>query len=81
MRRSSSHIINSSNHLLIRFEECSLLAGPINANRTCCDLVYALFVHGDCIPILISDETAEQIMNNPKVGEDLVFNVEMDRHR
>ena len=53
----------------------------INANRTCQDMVYALFVHGDCIPILISDETAEQIMKDPKVGEDLVFNREMDRHR
>jgi len=53
----------------------------INANRTCQDMVYALFVHEDCIPILISDETAEQIMKDPKVGEDLVFNREMDRHR
>ena len=65
---------HSSRFLLCRMDR-------INADRTCHDLVYALFVHEDRIPILISDETAEQIMKDPKVGEDLVFNREMDRHR
>ena len=65
---------HSSSFLLCRMNR-------INANRTCYDKVYALFVHGDCIPILISDEAAEQIMKNPKVGQNLVFNREMDRYR
>lgn len=50
-------------------------------NRTCKDQVYAIFVSGDPIPIIITEKAAKAIMKNPEEGSEFVFNTWMDRHR
>ena len=53
----------------------------IDIEKKHCGDVYALFISNDIIPIFVSEEAANKILEDPEAGAILAYNLWFDRHR
>ena len=53
----------------------------IDCNRKEYEKQYFMLIEGDIFPIMVTQETAMEILKNPDVGETLAYNRWFDRYR